>query len=78
MSPSERSIRARIGALSLHAQGRTNTAPARAKFMEKFIDQIDPKRVLPEPERLRRAELARKAYFSKLALRRGKKSARRG
>ena len=73
MTPSESSIRARIGALSLHAQGKNNTAPARAKFMERFIGEVGPERVSPEGERTRRAELAKRAYFSKLALRRRKK-----
>jgi hypothetical protein len=34
----------------------------------RFLDEVDPDRVLPEAERLRRAEHARSAYFSKLAL----------
>jgi hypothetical protein len=34
----------------------------------KFLDEVDPNRTLPEPERLRRAEHARSAYFTKLAL----------
>ena len=76
MTPAQRSIRARIGALSLHAQGGTNTAPARAAFDRRFLDEVDPERVLPESERQRRAELARKAYFSRLALKRHKKPRR--
>ena len=42
--------------------------PARAAFLNKFEDQVDPDRVLPEAERLRRAESARKAHFARLAL----------
>jgi hypothetical protein len=34
----------------------------------RFIDQVDPDRTLPEAERLRRAEHARSAYFTGLAL----------
>jgi len=68
MTPSERSIRARIGAYSLHAQGRTNTGPAREKFMERFLWEVDPGGMLSETERQRRAEAAKKAYFSRLAL----------
>jgi hypothetical protein len=44
------------------------TQPARDKFNQRFLDQVDPERVLPEAERQRRAEQARKAYFTRLAL----------
>jgi hypothetical protein len=47
---------------------REYTAKARATFLRRFEDEVDPDRELPEPERLRRAEAARKAYFTKLAL----------
>ena len=46
---------------------RDTTAAARAKAFERFIDQVDPDRTLPEGERLRRAEHARSAYMAKLA-----------
>lgn len=52
----------------MHAAGKTNTAPARDRFLQRFLDQVDPDRTLPEAERNRRAEHARKAYFSALAL----------
>lgn len=68
LTPEQRSLRSRIAAQSRHAQGRTNTGPARAAFEQTFLDQVDPDRVLPEPERLRRAEAARSAHFSRLAL----------
>ncbi len=78
MSPQERSLRGRIGAHALHARyGRAElTAKARAKFLERFLDELDPDRVLPEDERLRRAKHARSAQFSRLALKSAK--ARRG
>jgi hypothetical protein len=44
------------------------TKPGRDAFLAKFEDEVDPDRVLPELERKRRAEHARKAYFAKLAL----------
>ena len=50
-----------------HEDPVAGTAKARAKFLESFIDQVDPDRVLPEAERLRRAESARSAHFSRLA-----------
>lgn len=72
LSPSERKLRARIGALSLHAQGKTNTGPATAAFKAKFYDQVDPDRTLPEAERDRRAGLARQAHMTKLSLARSR------
>ena len=70
LTPDQRSLLARARAYRQHAQGRTNTAPAREAFNnKKFIDQVDPDRTLPEAERNRRAELARKAYFTELSYR---------
>ena len=73
LTPAERTLRARIGAFSLHAQGRTNTAPARKAFMERFEHEVDPKGVLPKEERQRRAQAAKKAHFAKLALKSARK-----
>ncbi len=58
-----------MGAYVVHARydPRVTTAPARAAFLKRFLDEVDPDRVLPEPERLRRAAAARKAYFTRLA-----------
>lgn len=36
--------------------------------MSKFELEVDPDKVLPEAERQRRAEAAKKAYFTRLAL----------
>ena len=68
MTPTERTLRAKVGAYSLHAQGKTNTGPARSAFMARFERQVDPDSVLSESERQRRAECARKAYFARLGL----------
>ena len=70
LSPAERTLRARLAAHSLHAQvnSRDHTAPARRAFMGRFEDEVDPNRVLPNAERQRRAEQAKKAYFTRLAL----------
>ena len=68
LSSTERSIRGRIGAHSLHAQGGTNTVPARRAFNAKFLHEVDPDGVLSEAERDKRAQSARKAHFAKLAL----------
>ena len=70
MTPAERSLRARMAAHALHASvdSRNHTEPARRAFMARFEDQVDPERVLPPAERARRAEQAKKAYFTRLAL----------
>jgi hypothetical protein len=70
LSPSQRSLRSRLGAFVLHSRysSREITAPARAKFLERFLDEVDPDRTLPDEERHRRAEHARRAYFARLAL----------
>lgn len=68
MTPAERTLRARLAAHSLHAQGKTNTRPATEAFLAKFEKEVDPDGTLPEEERKRRAEHARKAYFARLAL----------
>lgn len=70
LSPKERTLRARIGALSLHAQGKTNTGPATAAFNAKFYAGIPDD--LPPEERDRRAALARKAHMTKLSLARSR------
>jgi hypothetical protein len=44
------------------------TAPGRKAFLARFEDEVDPDRVLPEAERLLRAENARKAWFARLAM----------
>jgi hypothetical protein len=69
LTPEQRSLRARAGAFALHAthDPRETTATARAKFFQRFLDEVDPGRELPEAERLRRAECARSLYFSQLA-----------
>lgn len=62
-------MRSRIAAYRMHARNdsKLTTAAARAAFMERFENEVDPERVLPEAERQRRAEQAKKAYFAALA-----------
>jgi hypothetical protein len=64
----DRALAARIAAHALHAAGKTNTVPARQAFLDRFEHQVDPDGVLPADERARRATHARKAYFTRLAL----------
>jgi hypothetical protein len=70
--PAFRKLRARLGAYSQLAQydPRETTRAARAAFNARFDNEVDPQRVLPELERARRAEAARRAYFARLALKR--------
>jgi hypothetical protein len=70
MSPGERALRARLAAHLLHAtrDPRQTTANGRAAFLARFEQQVDPARVLDPAERRRRAEHARRAYFTRLSL----------
>lgn len=60
LTPSERVLRARMAAYQLHARHdpRETTAAARRAFDQRFLDQVDPDRRLPDRERHRRAEAA--------------------
>lgn len=71
VSATERSLQARAAAYRMHSlhDGRQVTANARRAFNDRFAHQVDPENVLSEAERSRRAESARKAYFSSLAAR---------
>ena len=79
MTPSERQLRGRLGGFALAAKRnpKTYTASARAAFMDRFLLQVDPDGVLPLAERERRAAAARKAHFSRMALRSAKSRRKR-
>lgn len=70
LSPSERTLRARLAAQTkwAHADGVAGTQAARDTFRASFEIAVDPDRKLPPTERARRAESARKAHFTRLAL----------
>jgi hypothetical protein len=70
LTPSERVLRARLAAHVSHSRHdpKERTRAARHKFDERFVNEVDPNRVLPQAERDRRAGHARKAYFTRLAL----------
>lgn len=70
MTPTERSLRARMAAYVLHSRydSKELTAPARRAFNDRFEREVDPDELLLPAERQRRAEAARKAYFVRLAL----------
>ncbi len=63
--------RARLGAFAQHARydTRQTTLAARQAFARRFEREVDPDGVLPEPERARRAEAAKRAHFQRMALR---------
>lgn len=70
-SPALRSLRARMAAYTLHSRvsGVEHTAPARRAFIDRFVEEVDPQRELPDEERQRRAHLALRAHMNRLALR---------
>lgn len=70
-SHAERVLTGRLGAYVVHSRydSRDLTKAAREAFRSKFEREVDPDGVLPLEERLRRAEMARKAHFTRLALR---------
>lgn len=65
-----RAVIGRIGALTMHAQGKTNTQPARDAFLTRFEKEVDPEGMLSPKERARRADFAHRAYMSKISLKR--------
>lgn len=69
-TPEQRSLQARVAAYTLHSRvdSRAHSQPARDAFMARFDREVDPHNLLSEPERRRRAEAAKKAYFTGLAL----------
>ncbi len=67
--PEEMARRGRIGAHTLHSKHDSREVAARARegLRQKYLDQVDPDRILPEPERLRRADHARRADLARAA-----------
>ena len=69
-SPSERALIGRIGAYTMLARhdAREITKAGRQAFWDRFEREVDPNELLDPAERGRRADMARKAYFTRLAL----------
>jgi hypothetical protein len=67
--PQEMALRGKIGAAVTHARhdGKELTAPARAAFLARFEQEVDPDGELPTEERQRRAEHARRAHMLRIA-----------
>jgi hypothetical protein len=70
VADSYNTLRARLRAHALHAKydSRDLTAKARSKFLERFLNEVDPRRELLETEQLRRAEHALRAHMTRLAM----------
>ncbi len=75
LSQSQRILRARLAAYTRSSlyDGKVVTAKARQTFLDRFDQQVDPDKQLPAAERARRAEAARKAHFTGLALKSSRK-----
>lgn len=65
LTPSERAMRARMAAYMLHARHdpRETTKVARVAFSQRFVDQVDPDRRLPDHDATA-APKRRRAYSS--------------
>lgn len=70
LTPERARLLGRLGGLATSAStdGLQRTEPARTAFLESFLDEVDPHRELPEAERNRRAEAAKKLHMARLAL----------
>lgn len=71
MDTAERTLLARARAFRSWAatsDPSARTAPARAAFRSRFDRQVDPLGVLPTEERSRRADYARRAFYTELAI----------
>jgi len=78
--PMSRTESATIAALTrwMNEDPAANAARGQAGLMAKFLNQVDPLRVLPEAERTRRAEVARRLHMTRLAVASARARRRRG
>lgn len=69
LTPEQRRTRARIAAYARWAKESPakNAARGQAGLLARFEREVDPDGVLPEAERTRRAEAARKVHMLRLA-----------
>lgn len=71
LTPNQRQTRSRQAAYVSWANTADRTArtePGRRGMLKKFEDQVDPDRTLTPEERAKRAEAARKAFYTGLAM----------
>ncbi len=86
LTPAQRKLRAQIAVNTSWANTtdrKARTAPGNEASMKRFEREVDPDGVLPERERLLRADAAKRAYFARLSFlasksRAGKATAARG
>jgi hypothetical protein len=69
LTPEQRQQRARMGGLATASRHdpKKYTEAAHKGWHNRFLNEVDPKGVLPEPERRRRADAAQRLYMQKLA-----------
>jgi hypothetical protein len=58
----------RLGALAVHARGRTNTGPARRAWEEKLLAEVDPSGELSTEERQRRLTYLVRDRMTRMAM----------
>ena len=70
LTPAERSLRARLAAHTLHSKvdSTEHTRKARDAFLARFEAEVDPEGELAPEERRRRAEQAKRAHMTRLAM----------
>jgi hypothetical protein len=64
MNPSQRG---RMGAHSVHARGKTNTAPARSALQRKFELEVDPDGTLDPDELEKLVAHAKSLYYARIS-----------
>ena len=71
LTPEDRSQIGRIAALTMHSRNdsKKTSQPARDALAGKFLNEVDPDKVLPWEERVRRAALAKRAHYQRMAYR---------
>jgi heme oxygenase len=74
LTPAERKLRAQLAVHTMHAANDPVevTSTARGVLWRRFLDEVDPDRLLPKAERERRAGHARSAFFARVALARSR------
>ena len=58
----------RLGALELHAAGKTNVGPARAAWMARIVAEVDPEGTLDLDELDRRVAYSLRARMTRLSM----------
>lgn len=70
LTPEQRTMRARIAAHTRWAKTADRAkalVPARSAFLDRFEREVDPDGALPVADRVKLAESARRAYYTRLA-----------